>query len=272
MSEINKIPGSQFFANDNYDDNPMNFVPFNSIHEQKNAEYEPAFDGGEIDNKDAEIINVHNDYFVETYPQIATFVGEDDGVIIEGKGVVIEGSGSGSGSGGDVPYDEIWYTSSNGNIITPNSVAFGDGLTIVSNTYEDGKGIIKLSGNATTIGERAFYNCTSLTSIEIPDGVTSIGGSAFYDCTSLTSIEIPDSVTSIGNGVFEDCTSLTSITVNAITPPELGSLGLDNCSSSGSGSGSGSGSDYTIYIPAESVDTYKSASVWSDYACKIEAN
>ena len=65
----------------------------------------------------------------------------------------------------------------------------------------------------TSIGDETFYNCTSLTSITIPDSVTSIGDHAFYNCTSLTSITIPDSVTSIGAYAFCDCTSLTSVTI-----------------------------------------------------------
>ena len=73
---------------------------------------------------------------------------------------------------------------------------------------------IEIDGKSvTSIGSSAFYDCTSLTEITIPDSVTSIGSSAFYDCTSLTEITIPDSVTSIGWRAFSYCTSLTEITI-----------------------------------------------------------
>ena len=65
----------------------------------------------------------------------------------------------------------------------------------------------------TSIGGMAFYNCTLLTSITIPNSVTSIGDEAFEDCDSLTSIIIPDSVKSLGYGMFWGCDSLTSITI-----------------------------------------------------------
>lgn len=67
---------------------------------------------------------------------------------------------------------------------------------------------VVIPDSVTTIGEWAFSVCTSLTSVVIPDGVTSIGFCAFYNCTSLTSIVIPDSVTSIGDGAFEGYKSL----------------------------------------------------------------
>ena len=64
----------------------------------------------------------------------------------------------------------------------------------------------------TSIGDYAFYECTHLTTIAIPDGVISIGYSAFSWCTGLTTITIPNSVTSIGDHAFEH-SSLTSITI-----------------------------------------------------------
>ena len=72
--------------------------------------------------------------------------------------------------------------------------------------------------SVTSIGEFAFFECTGLTSIDIPNSVTSIGVLAFNECTGLTSIEIPNSVTSIGDGAFYDCTGLTSIDLpNSVT-------------------------------------------------------
>ena len=65
------------------------------------------------------------------------------------------------------------------------------------------------SYSVTSIGDYAFEDCSSLTSIEIPASVTSIGDYAFEDCSRLTSIEIPASVTSIGDSAFRGCSRLT---------------------------------------------------------------
>ncbi|MDD7701085.1 MAG: leucine-rich repeat domain-containing protein, partial [Eubacteriales bacterium] len=81
--------------------------------------------------------------------------------------------------------------------------------------------VIPTDGSVTSIGAGAFFGCTGLTSITIPDSVTSIGDWAFYGCTGLTSITIPDSVTSIGDLAFYGCTGLTSITI----PDSVTSIG-----------------------------------------------
>jgi len=65
----------------------------------------------------------------------------------------------------------------------------------------------------TSIGDWAFYGCSSLQSVTIPDSVTSIGDRAFGSCESLQSVTIPDSVTSIGNFAFAGCSSLQSVTI-----------------------------------------------------------
>ena len=128
-----------------------------------------------------------------------------------------------------IPNNEIWYTSSDGKIVTPNATdVFG--AKIVSNTYENGKGVIKFDGDVTQIGQGAFLWCTSLTSVTIPDSVTSIGVQAFFQCTSLTSITIPDSVTLIGDYAFYGCYSLTSVTIgNSVT--SIGVQAFSDCSS-----------------------------------------
>ena len=82
----------------------------------------------------------------------------------------------------------------------------------------------------TTIGDGAFYGCTILSSITIPDSVTSIGDRAFYMCTNLKSITIPNSVTSIGDYAFYYCSSLTSITIpNSVT--SIGNYAFYDCDS-----------------------------------------
>ena len=72
--------------------------------------------------------------------------------------------------------------------------------------------------SGTSISDCAFRDCTSLTTVTIPDSVTSIDGSAFSGCTGLTSVTIPNSVTSIGFAAFFGCTGLTSVTIgNGVT-------------------------------------------------------
>ena len=70
----------------------------------------------------------------------------------------------------------------------------------------------------TSIGKYAFYDCTRLTSVDIPNSVTYIGESAFCRCRSLASIDIPNLVTAIGDYVFAACSGLTSIVIpNSVT-------------------------------------------------------
>ena len=103
----------------------------------------------------------------------------------------------------------------------------------------------------TSIGDWAFVNCSSLTSIEIPASVTSIGIAAFENCTSLTSIEIPASVTSIGIEAFYGCTSLASVIICA---PELNNYGDDAFFDNAEGR--------KIYVYNDCLETYKAQASW----------
>ena len=111
---------------------------------------------------------------------------------------------------------------------------------------------VDIGNSVTSIGDWAFYYCSSLTSIIIPNSVTSIGEGAFFDCTSLTSITIPNSVTSIGDYAFCLCTSLTTIICKAIKVPTLGDYVFDNIPQT----------EATLYVPAESLEDYKAANQW----------
>ena len=149
----------------------------------------------------------------------------------------------------------ILYTSSDGNIVTPKTGAFGS--NIISNNYINGRGIISFNGLVTSIEHNAFDSRSTLTSITIPDSVTKIGDSVFYWCTNLTSVNIPNSVITIGAQAFDHCSSLTSVYCKATTPPILGSLAFNKVPS------------LTIYVPEYYDEVYKKAYGWNAYKSYI---
>jgi hypothetical protein len=81
-----------------------------------------------------------------------------------------------------------------------------------------------------SIGENAFYDCSTLTSITVPNSITSIGDNAFFGCSGLSSFTIPNNVTSIGNSTFSGCSGLTSVIIpNSVT--SIGNCAFYNCRS-----------------------------------------
>lgn len=103
------------------------------------------------------------------------------------------------------------------------------------------------------------HSLTEVTA-EMLDGITKIRSYAFYNCTSLASVTIPNSVTQIADGAFLNCTNLSNVIIEAVTPPTIGDNVFRNTHSS-----------LVIQVPSESVNTYKSATGWSTYSDKIQA-
>lgn len=159
---------------------------------------------------------------------------------------------------------------------------------------------LTISSSVTTIGDNAFKNCETLASLAIPSGVTVIPSSMCNGCVLLASMNIPSGVTSIGVEAYEDCLSLLDITIPAsvtsigddafrtsywdtepqrtmmlnmaanrrvtvlaTTPPTIGTGAFSIIS------GQGDVASYPIYVPAESLNAYKTATNWSVYANRI---
>lgn len=116
---------------------------------------------------------------------------------------------------------------------------------------------VEICEGVTNIGQNAFNNCSSLTSVTIGNSVKTIGTGAFKGCTGLDDITLPYYVASIADYGFADCNKLSEMTVKALTPPSLGDKAIPNTLS-------------TIYVPASSLDAYKSADGWKDYTDKIK--
>ena len=109
----------------------------------------------------------------------------------------------------DIP-NEIWYTSSDGNIVTPYKTD-GFGANIISNTYIDGKGVISFDNDVTLIPRSAFSGCKTMTSVVLPNSVETIDYGAFNGLLNLVSVHIPESTTVIGERAFMKCSSLEEV-------------------------------------------------------------
>lgn len=136
-----------------------------------------------------------------------------------------------------------------------------DGVTeIGGGAFEGCDNIIGVSLPATLreIDERAFAYCLSLTSMTVPAGVAEIEPSTFEGCSALITVVLPNTINEIDALSFSGCTALQSIYCAAVTPPRLAAGTFDNVASGA-----------IIYVPAASVDAYKTAPSWSLYADKI---
>ena len=140
--------------------------------------------------------------------------------------------------GGDsvsVTYKTTDFNSYSGSVTIPETVTYSNTTYRVTTIGEEafynctGLTSVTIPNSVTTIGEKAFYNCFGLTSVTIGNSVTTIGDYAFYFCSGLTSVTIPNSVTTIGSSAFLNCIGLTSVTIgNSVTT--IGSYAFASCS------------------------------------------
>lgn len=140
--------------------------------------------------------------------------------ILNGKEVEVVALHSGKYSGDVVIPATIEMEGRTFSVINVSDYAFRDCSSLTS---------VTIPNSVTSIGSYAFAGCSSLTSITIPNSVTNIPPYAFKDCSSLTSVTIPNTVTNIGKNAFSGCSNLTSVMIpNSVT--QIGYAAFYNCS------------------------------------------
>ena len=134
-------------------------------------------------------------------------------------------------------------------------ISIGDGAFY---GCKDAIGDIIIPNTVTEMGTSVFSDCHSITSVSISSGLKKINNLSFAACKSLETVYIPNSISLIGESAFGGYrTNLTSFYIQATTPPTLLSNALPN------------NENCTFYVPAESVDAYKAADGWSQFADRI---
>ena len=143
----------------------------------------------------------------------------------------------------------------------PNLKDLGQGAFDMDYTKGSLVGIENL-GKITTLLPYCFRSQKSLTYAKLPNTLTTIKLSAFYNCSALANVTLPTSLTTIGDSAFEGCSSLVTFICNATTPPTLASVAFNRTPISSKKG--------TIYVPDASVDAYKAATNWVNYASIIK--
>ena len=174
-----------------------------------------------------------------------------------------QGTGWYSQQPNGILYLDNWCLGYKGAKPTGNLV-FQEGIKGIANgAFRNCSGLIgelSIPNSIIRLPQNAFYGCSGLTGdMVIPNSVTMIGSSAFEGCNGLTGdLIIPNSVTEIGSSAFSGCYSLTEAIVLNTTPPSLGyTLTVFY------------NTNFPFFVPYESVDIYKEARVWRNYASRI---
>lgn len=155
-----------------------------------------------------------------------------------------------SASADVVKVDGIYYDIS-GTTATVTQVGDYSGDIVIpeSITFENSK------YSVTSIEDYAFWGCSSLTSVTIPNSVTSIGDLAFSECSGLTFVTIPNSVTSIGECAFAYCENIENVYCYAEEVPSTDFDAFDDSNIENA----------TLHVPASAIEAYKTTEPWSDF-------
>ena len=131
--------------------------------------------------------------------------------------------GNGVRNIGDLVFEgTAWYNNQPNGVVYAGNVVYKYKGTMPEET------VITIEEGTLGIADKAFYNCSGITSITLPESVVSIGEYAFYGCRNLTSINIPEGITRIENHTFYGCSSLNSINIpGSVT--SIGEYAFDGC-------------------------------------------
>lgn len=157
-----------------------------------------------------------------------------------------------------IPYQMVYGCTNLSTISIPNYVqefgneAFRECTKLHSIDFADGQNLL-------SIGQYAFYNCSTLVSVTVPEGVQTLGAYAFYNNSSLVKIKLPSTLNVIGNYAFGNCQQLMKMNVAAYAPPTVSSNTFYSVPRTA-----------TVYVPESAINTYKSTYIWNEFF--IESN
>ena len=157
-----------------------------------------------------------------------------------------------------IPYQMVYGCTNLSTISIPNYVqefgneAFRGCTKLHSIDFADGQNLL-------SIGQYAFYNCSTLVSVTVPEGVQTLGAYAFYNNSSLVKIKLPSTLNVIGNYAFGNCQQLMKMNVAAYAPPTVSSNTFYSVPRTA-----------TVYVPESAINTYKSTYIWNEFF--IESN
>lgn len=157
---------------------------------------------------------------------------------------------------------------------TVTSATIGDCVTYIApmSFYAfSGLTNVSIPNTVTNIATNAFTVCKALHTVTLPNSLRHLGASVFKECINLESIVIPSGVIQIMDEAFNVCPRLTSITCLAVTPPTLVGTQVIIDDQVVTTYSQFNGSTCPIYVPAETVETYKNTTGWETFANRIQA-